>query len=163
MWRKLAAYHPGPLAEARTVRRLSLCGTGRSHVWLWLTLGVLALVLAACQPDTGGSASHIPTVQVPPNYQGSLRVTFNSSTTYNQAVDIVQEAGLQLVGPSCIGQGTRPAPGIPTPSSAPDEHHLFAQSHVLTAGWRVTQAQANKIAASPQVTALTLIHIPLCA
>lgn len=50
---------------------------------------------------------------------------------------------------------------IPTPGVV-DEQALYTQSHALIAGLDVTQAQSNKIAASPQVTALELIRIPLC-
>jgi hypothetical protein len=102
----------------------------------------------------------LPTV--PPN---SLRITFSQATTYEQAVAIVQNAGMQLVGPYCIGVGANPGIGVNI-SSTIDEHDLYKQSYTLVAGigymTPVTQTLANKIATSPQVTTYKLIHILLC-
>lgn len=161
MGRGLTLHWVGLLRKHFGARISSTDGTGWQPAWCWLALGFLVLALAGCQPDNGGSASPTPTMTIPPNYAGSLRIMFSASTTYEQAVAIVQGAGMQLEGPSCIGQGAHPGPGLPSPTPT-DEHQLYGQSHTLMAGLHVTQAMADKIAASPQVTALELIHIPLC-
>lgn len=149
--------YPAGLLQGRSSVR-------KSSVWMiglyGLMLGMFVLALAGCQPNTGSSVSQVPTVTVPPNYPGSVRITFSASTTYEQAVAVVQNAGMQLVGPSCIGQGTLPRSGVPT--ATPDQRALYAQSHMLTAGLRITQAMVDSITASSQVTAVQLIHIPLC-
>ena len=143
---------------ARACRAVRYVPTG------WLVLSMALLALAACQPagSAGGAGTgHVaPTVTVPLNYQGSLRITFTSSTSYDQAVAIAQGAGLQLVA-GCTGIGPNPNPALPT-RTPPDERANYAQTHTLTAGLQVTQAMADTLVASPQVISIALVRLPLC-
>src|SRR5215472_9105529 len=82
----------------------------------------LALMLAGCQ--AGGSAtgsngaSWTPApIQVPQGYTGIVRVTFSSATTYDQAISLLESAGMKAQV-QCPNPG--PVRADPTPVSNAD-------------------------------------------
>ena len=133
-----------------------------------LAFACLALVLAACQPGgsvTGGAATgtpHSAPINVPQGYQGMVSVTFTSTTTYDQAVAILQNAGMRLQVP-CPNPG--PIVADPTAIARPiDQRATFAQSHKLTAVGTsgLTQSMLHQVASSPQVTAVDKVPMVEC-
>lgn len=134
-----------------------------------LALACLALALAACQPGAGSTTGGAPTgtphsapINVPQGYQGLVSVTFTSDTTYDQAVAILQSAGMKLQVP-CPNPG--PISADPTVTSRPiDQRATFAQSHKLTAVGPsgLTQTMLHQVASSAQVTAVDKVPLVEC-
>lgn len=143
----------------------------RSKVITGVLVGLcLALALAACQPvgsASGTPGSAAPTrppapINVPPGYQGLVRITFSAATTYDQAVSILQSAGMKLQVP-CPNPGpiTVEPPVTPRPISQQDS---FAHTHTLTAIGvpHLTRALLNQVASSAQVTAIEKAPLVAC-
>ncbi len=121
-------------------------------------LAVLAvLALAACAPGTSGSgpqptSTHQAPIHVAPGYQGMISISFSTTTSYQQAMTIVQNAGLKLAVP-CPNAGPIIANATPKPT---DQKDTFAQTHKLTAVGdpHLTRAMLDQVAAAPEVTSV---------
>jgi hypothetical protein len=138
--------------------------TSKSKVLITLLVGAcFALVLAGCQAGGSVTGSAAPTstpapINVPAGYQGIVIVTFSATTTYDQAVSILESAGMKLqalcpsTGPVAVDSGV-----TPTPITQQD---TFPSTHQLTAVGvpSLTQAMLQQVATSPQVTAID--HAP---
>jgi len=144
--------------------------TRKALIWMLAAI-CLAVALAACQP--GGAASNTgsagPTttpapINVPAGYQGLVQVTFSSAATYDQAVSVVESAGMKLQV-ECPNPG--PILANPTPTPRPvSQQGTFAATHQLTAvaNGSLTQAMLTQIASSAQVKSVDkapLIECPL--
>jgi len=124
-----------------------------------LAFACLALALAACQAGGGSSTGtsnppHMAPINVPSGYQGLIQVSFSATTTYDQAISIVQNAGLKLQV-ACPNPG--PIVADPTVTTRPiDQRDTFASTHELTAvgSPSLTQAMLDQVASASQVTSV---------
>jgi hypothetical protein len=118
----------------------------------------LALALVGC--GAGGSNTGAagpgttPTVTVSPGYQGLVVVTFTASTTYDQAVSILESAGMKLQA-----QCPNPGPIIADPTITPrpiTQENAYQSTHQLTAvgSPSLTQAMITQVESSGQVTTI---------
>ncbi len=117
-----------------------------------LVFACLALTLAACQAGSGSATgtSRAP-INVPSGYQGLIQISFSVTTTYDQAVSIVQNAGLKLQVP-CPNPGPIVADPTVTPKNT-DQRDTFAGTHELTAvgSPSLTQNMLDQVASASQV------------
>jgi hypothetical protein len=154
--KKSTENYPGASSSHQAVSfRLSARG---KRAWKWLALVALALVFAACQPG-GASNAHTAavapsqaTVQVPQGYHGLILVTFTPATTYDQALAIIQQAGLYLPA-ECTGPGRLPLSPIETPLPPKDQRASFAQNHQLIAAGKTGH---------PPLKSAFLVHMRRC-
>lgn len=124
----------------------------------WLALALLALAVAACQPGgastdhTTAGASPQATIQVPQGYHGLILVTFLPATSYDQALAVIQQAGLYLPA-QCTGPGRLPLSPIETPLPPKDQRASFAQTHQLIAAGKpeLTNSMLTQLASASQV------------
>lgn len=141
-----------PLADSF---RLSSIG---KQIGEWLALALLVLAVAACQPggastaNTAAGASPQATIQVPQGYHGLILVTFRPPTTYDQALAIIQQAGLYLPA-QCTGPGRLPLSPIETPLPPKGQRASFAQTHQLIAAGKpeLTSSMLTQLASASQV------------
>lgn len=133
----------------------------------WIALGLLGVALAACQPGGASTAStasitstpaHPATVHVPQGYQGFIEVTFSATTTYAQALAVLQKAGLQAEV-QCAGPGA-PADSPPHTNQQP----TFDTTHQLSAVGmpRLTTTMLSQVAAAPQVVSVGIAPKIFC-
>ena len=125
-----------------------------------LLLLLFLLTLAACKPGGAASTSTSAatgttpqaTISVPHGYRGLIQVTFMTSTSYAQAVAIIENAGLYLP-PDCTGPGRLPLSPVDTPLPPKDQQLTFAQTHQLIVGGKptLTDSMVNQVAAASQV------------
>jgi len=131
----------------------------RKVLMLMLVGLCLGLALAGCQAAGSNTGAAGPTstpapIHVPAGYTGMVLVTFSASTTYDQAVSILQSAGLKAQA-QCPNPG--PIVADPTVTPAPvTQQNTFSSTHQLTAIGvpSLTQAKLNQVATSTQVTAI---------
>ena len=135
-----------------------LCSIGKQP-GEWLALALLVLAVAACQPGgastahtTAAGASPQVTIQVPQGYHGLILVTFLPATSYDQALAVIQQAGLYLPA-QCTGPGRLPLSPIETPLPPRDQRASFAQTHQLTAAGKpeLTNSMLTQLASASQV------------
>jgi hypothetical protein len=133
----------------------------------WIVLGLLVVALAACQPggasttstsSTATTPAHPAPVHVPPGYQGFIEVTFSATTTYAQALAVLQHAGLQAEA-QCAGPGA-PVDSPPRPTQQP----TFDQTHQLSAVGmpRLTTTMLTQAASAPQVVSIGIAPKVFC-
>ncbi len=142
----------------------------KSKTLIGMLVGLcLALALAGCaaggtSSNTGavGPATTPAPINVPAGYQGLLMITFTPGTTYEQAVSILDSAGMKLQE-QCPHSGPILVNATPTPT--PTQQNTFADSHELTAisaSGTLTQATLTQIASSPQVKSVDKAPIIEC-
>lgn len=149
----------------RSWERLKQGNQRRSLSWrrqgIWLALALLLLALAACSPggatNTGSNpqatSTHQPApIHVPQGYHGIIVISFDASTTYEQAKAEVESAGLKLRVP-CPNPGPIAADATPRPT---DQRTTFPETHKLTAVGdpALTTAMLNQVASAPGVTSV---------
>jgi hypothetical protein len=130
----------------------------KTKVLMMLLVGVcLGLALAGCQAGGSPTGSAGPTstpapIHVPAGYTGMVLVTFSATTTYDQAVSILQSAGLKAQV-QCPNPGPITVDPTPKPITQQD---TFASTHQLTAIGvpSLTEAKLTQVATSAQVTAI---------
>jgi hypothetical protein len=144
----------------------------RKHLPFLLVFACLAVLLAACQPGGGSATGSAPTstphtapINVPQGYQGLVIVSFTADTTYDQAVAVLQSAGMTPRA-QCPNGGPILASPTGTPVVVDQQRAMFAESHTLTAvaNTKLTQAMLEQVASSAQVTSVDkapLVECPL--
>ena len=125
-----------------------------------LVLFLFLLPLTACKPgdaattSTSAATGTTPqaTIQVPHGYHGLIQVTFTASTSYAQAVAIIENAGLYLPA-MCTGPGRLPLSPVETPLPPQDQQPAFAQTHQLIVGGKptLTDSMVSQVASASQV------------
>ena len=149
----------------RSVERLKQVNQRHRLSWrsqgVWLALALLLLALAACSPGASTAAgsnpqatsTHQPApIHVPQGYHGIIVISFDASTTYEQAKAEVESAGLKL-GVPCPNPGPIATDATPRPT---DQRMTFPETHKLTAVGdpSVTTAMLNQVASAPGVTSV---------
>jgi hypothetical protein len=122
---------------------------------------LFVLTFAACQPGGASIAStpaHQAPIHVPQGYQGVIEITFSPTTTYTQALSILQSAGLQAQA-QCSGPGATVDPPMPT-----DQQRTFAQTHQLSAVGKptLTSSMLTQVASAPQVVSVGIAPKVAC-
>ncbi len=136
-----------------------------------LLVACLALTLAACQPGSGTTnsatsanetASTPAPIHVPEGYQGIVQITFTPTTTYAQAVSVLEKARmrLQVLCPN-PGPILADPPASPTPITQESD---FAKTHQLTAIGipNLSQEMLEQVAASGVVTSIDKMPSAAC-
>jgi hypothetical protein len=126
-----------------------------------LVLVCFALVVAACAPgsaSTTSGATHQAPIHVPSGYQGLIEVVFTPTTTYDQALSILQSAGLQAEVP-CSG----PGPTVDPPVFS-NQQATFAKTHMLFAAGtpKLTTSMLTQVASAPQVVSVGVVPKVAC-
>ena len=128
---------------------------------IWLALALLLLALAACSPGASTGAGSYPQatsthqpapIHVPQGYHGIIVISFDASTTYEQAKAAVESAGLTLAIP-CPNAGPIAVDATPRPT---DQRTTYPDTHKLTAVGNpsLTRAMLNQVASAPGVTSV---------
>lgn len=148
-----------------SLERLKQVNRRRSLSWqrggVWPALALLLLALAACSPGASTAAGSNPQatsthqtapIHVPQGYHGMIVISFDTSTTYEQAKAAVESAGLTLAIP-CPNAGPIAVDATPRPT---DQRATFPDTHNLTAVGdpSLTTAMLNQVASAPGVTSV---------
>jgi hypothetical protein len=179
-WRRQAQQLLEKMEDTSMRMRLRFRRPGSRVLFCILTLTAL-VALAACQPQSPATAqsgsnntnnasarNHVPAGTRPQ----FVRVTFTTSTTYDQARALLTSVGQVAYPWSCSGfsfDGTLSPTGqlsvqpvtTPPPSAEQDTPEMFAASHQFLVP-SPTEQQMNQIAASDEVVALDAVQLPPC-